>query len=420
MTTALWSITAYAVQLTALTAVALAATSLLRIRAPRAHLRFWQAVFVMALLVPLVQPRASSAPTLGALIQGTGLETIVRANVTPVTPGRADLDITTVIIVILSVGIVARLAWLLIGMLRLRTIVARATPAASLTSMTRELTTALNVRAEVRMTDDLAGPATVGARRPIVLLPPSVLGLSAAVQRAILCHELIHVQRRDWLNTIAEEIWCAVLWFHPVARVIASRVSLAREMVVDEATLRTTCDRRSYAEALLAFSNPQPHMIGVTPLIGRRTLSQRISLIAQEGSMSRRHALSAAVVALTATVLMTAAAVDRFPMFVTLSAQSTVYRPGNGVSLPRVVHETKAEYTREAMQAGIQGSVYLDVVIDENGDVAGVEVNRSLDKEYGLDQAAMDAARQWKFKPGEKDGKPVAVQVEIEMRFRLK
>jgi hypothetical protein len=53
-----------------------------------------------------------------------------------------------------------------------------------------------------------------------------------------------------------------MLWFHPAARVIASRLSLARETVVDEQTILITRDRRAYAEALLAFSNPQPHVIG--------------------------------------------------------------------------------------------------------------------------------------------------------------
>ena len=77
-------------------------------------------------------------------------------------------------------------------------------------------------------------------------------------------------------------------------------------MVVDEQTILITRDRRAYAEALLAFSNPQPHVIGVTPFIGRRTLSQRISLIAEEGSMSRHRAMASAAIALTAVI-----AIDR-------------------------------------------------------------------------------------------------------------
>ena len=147
--------------------------------------------------------------------------------------------------------------------------------------------------------------------------------MSAAVQRAILCHELLHVKRRDWLQTIGEELWRSLLWFHPHAHVIATNLSLAREMVVDEQTILITRDRRAYAEALLAFSDPQPHLIGVTPFIGRRTLSQRISLIAQEVSMSRRRALAGCRYRSPRRIGVTAAAVDRFPMFATLHAQSS-------------------------------------------------------------------------------------------------
>ena len=137
--------------------------------------------------------------------------------------------------------------------------------------------------------------------------------------------------------------------------------------------------------------------------------------------MSRnRRALSRAVLALAACLAITAAAVDRFPMFATLQAQSEVYRPGNGVSLPKVVREVKPDYTREAMDAMIQGSVWLECVVNEEGNVSDIQVTRSLDKEYGLDQAAIDAARQWKFEPGLKDGKAVAVRITIELTFRLK
>jgi TonB family protein len=260
----------------------------------------------------------------------------------------------------------------------------------------------------------------VGVRNPVVLLPDSVRHMSTAVQRAILCHELLHVKRRDWLQTIGEEIWRSLLWFHPHAHLIASRLSLAREMVVDEMTILFTKDRRAYAEALLAFSNPQPHVIGVTPFIGRRTLSQRISLIAEEGSMSRHRAMASAVIALAASIAITAAAVDRLPMFATLQAQSEVYRPGNGVSLPVLVSEVKPKYTAAAMQAKIQGSVWLECVVTETGDIGDIKVTRSLDPEYGLDQAAIDAASQWKFEPGRKDGKPVSVAITIELTFTLK
>lgn len=137
--------------------------------------------------------------------------------------------------------------------------------------------------------------------------------------------------------------------------------------------------------------------------------------------MSRsRRALSRAALALAACVATTAIAVDRVPMFATLQAQSEVYKPGNGVSLPEVVKEVKPDYTPAAMDAHIQGSVWLSCVVDATGDIAEVTVTKSLDTEYGLDQAAIDAAKQWKFRPARKDGEAVAVRITIELTFTLK
>ena len=417
MTEAFWNLAAYALQLSAIVTVAAAAAWALRIRIPRHSLRFWQTVLAIALLLPLAQPRNVAPSALQVLTASFSATAFAQSGASLV----PTLDPARIILIIVAAGMVARLLWLGLGLIRLRSIVARTTADESLAAIAGDLMTSLGVAADVRLSDDLDGPATVGARRPLVLIPRSVLGMSTAVQRAILCHELVHVKRRDWVQTIAEEIWRSILWFHPHARLIAAKLSLSREMVVDEQTILMTRDRRAYAEALLAFSNPQPHVIGVTPFIGRRTLSQRISLIAEEGSMSRsRRALSKAALALAACIATTAIAVDRFPMFANLQAQSEVYKPGNGVTLPVVVTEVKPQYTTAAMQAKIQGSVWLECVVGETGDIVDVKVTKSLDTEYGLDQAAIDAASHWKFKPGLKDGKPVAVRITLELTFTLK
>jgi TonB family protein len=417
MSDALWDLAAYAFQLAVLVTAALTATWALRMRLPRQSLAFWHAVMAIALLLPLAQPRGGDPGSLRLLTQSTASAAISQG-ARPFVP--FGLDAGTMVMLIVGAGIAARLMWLGAGLIRLRSIVGRASSDDSLAPISDELTRSLGVTAAVTISDDLEGPATVGVRRPLVLLPRRVLQMPPAVQRAIICHELVHVQRRDWLQTIAEEVWRSLLWFHPHARVIAAKLSLAREMVVDEATIRITRDRRAYAEALLAFSDPQPHVIGVTPFIGRRTLSQRIALIAEETSMSQHRALAAAALSLAVTIGATAAAGDRFPMFAAVHAQSVVHKPGNGVTLPEVVKEVKPQYTARAMQEKIQGSVWLLCVVGPTGDITDVKVSRSLDAEFGLDQAAIDAARQWKFKPGRKDGKAVAVQITIELTFTLR
>jgi TonB family protein len=97
-----------------------------------------------------------------------------------------------------------------------------------------------------------------------------------------------------------------------------------------------------------------------------------------------------------------------------------VYRPGNGVSIPRVLREVKPTYTAEAMRAKVQGSVFLECVILPDGSVGRVEVVKSLDPTFGLDQEAVKAARQWRFAPGTRFGEPVAVLVTIALDFTLR
>jgi protein TonB len=99
---------------------------------------------------------------------------------------------------------------------------------------------------------------------------------------------------------------------------------------------------------------------------------------------------------------------------------STVYTPGNGVSLPQVVKQVKAEYTSEAKQNRIEGKVGLSAVVLADGKVGDVAVIASLDSIYGLDKNAVLAMKQWEFKPGMKNGKPVAVHISVEMTYSLK
>ncbi len=100
--------------------------------------------------------------------------------------------------------------------------------------------------------------------------------------------------------------------------------------------------------------------------------------------------------------------------------EQEIFTPGSGVTLPTPVRSVKPGYTAAAMDARIEGTVLLDIVVLDDGKVGEAKVTRSLDMEYGLDTQAVEAAKQWLFKPGTKDGKPVAVRVSLEMTFTLK
>mgnify|MGYP003340859355 CR=1 FL=1 len=96
------------------------------------------------------------------------------------------------------------------------------------------------------------------------------------------------------------------------------------------------------------------------------------------------------------------------------------YQPGNGVTTPAVIREVKPTYTSDAMRAKVQGSVWVQCVVQPDGTVTNATVVRSLDSRFGLDEEAVKAARQWRFRPGTRMGQPVPVQIVIELTFTLR
>src|SRR4051812_4130299 len=94
-----------------------------------------------------------------------------------------------------------------------------------------------------------------------------------------------------------------------------------------------------------------------------------------------------------------------------------LFRVGGGVSAPRALYSPDPEYSEEARKAKYQGVVVLWLIVGPDGRPRDMKIARSLG--MGLDQKAIEAVRQWKFEPAMKDGKPVAVQINVEVNFRL-
>jgi protein TonB len=100
---------------------------------------------------------------------------------------------------------------------------------------------------------------------------------------------------------------------------------------------------------------------------------------------------------------------------------SDVYAPGTGgVSNPTLIHEVKPNYTVAAMRGKVQGIVIMEVTVLANGtvDPSSIRITRSL--EPGLDREASIAVRQWRFRPSQLLGRPVASRVIIELGFTLR
>ena len=85
-----------------------------------------------------------------------------------------------------------------------------------------------------------------------------------------------------------------------------------------------------------------------------------------------------------------------------------------------VIFEKKPQYTSDAMRAKVQGSVTIQAIVRTDGSVGDASVVRSLDSTFGLDEEAMKAARQRRFRPGTRFGEPVPVIITIELTFTLR
>lgn len=94
-----------------------------------------------------------------------------------------------------------------------------------------------------------------------------------------------------------------------------------------------------------------------------------------------------------------------------------VFKVGGGVSGPKLIYQPDPEYSEEARKAKFQGTCVLWVVVGPDGRARDIRVARTLG--LGLDEKAIEAVKTWRFEPAMKDNKPVAVQINVEVSFRL-
>jgi TonB family protein len=96
---------------------------------------------------------------------------------------------------------------------------------------------------------------------------------------------------------------------------------------------------------------------------------------------------------------------------------SPLYRVGGGVSAPVPLKTVYPEFSDEARRAKYQGTCLISLIVDTEGKQRNIRVARKLG--MGLDEKAIEAVSQFRFKPAMKDGVPVPVSLTIEVNFRL-
>ncbi|MGH9404676.1 MAG: TonB family protein [Terriglobia bacterium] len=416
------------------------ALHLLRLRVPKVRLIFWQLLLAGCLALPLLDPWEHEP-----VAQGPAQ--VVVSIMQAVTPAAAPVKVfpwAEWILAVLVAGAALRLVWVCLGLIRLRSYRSRSRPFGGAESPIAEAQRLAAASARLYVSPELASPATFGIRSPAVLLPERILSLSPAQQRAVVCHEFLHVRRRDWAWNLAEEFLLCLFWFHPAIWWAVRNIRLSREQTVDAEVVHLTQARKDYLAALLeiAQQSPNARLVSAALFLRENQLAARVALLVKEVAMSKRRLVVGCVVSAAVLLATGVGAARAWPLrFAALAAnppQATspadrvsggveggvsggmsgriaqgvktvphadsmdtygVGSPGVRASFPvssglKLIHTAFVKYPRAAWDA--QGTIMLKMTVDTSGKVSDL---RAFGHEPVLAQAALKAIWQWRFEP---------------------
>ena len=282
------NVAAFVLQVTVIVSAGALLLRLFRIDAPGAVLAFWRVVLLACLTLPFLQPRTIvDVPVTTAAVETTTTALSGAAVSVPTHSPPARWHFGESLLMVLMAGIAARVLWLVVGAYALWRLRRRSALLDPLPEAISRAQARVPVRARFYVSDQISGPITFGVIRPAIVVTSGICAMPGHVQEAIACHELLHVRRRDWLSEILEAAIVTVLWFHPAIWILIGRIRLAREQVVDEATIRLTDSREHYVESLLAVARARlfPSFSPASPFLRRHLLKKRVAQILQERTM---------------------------------------------------------------------------------------------------------------------------------------
>jgi TonB family protein len=298
--------------------------------------------------------------------------------------------------------------------------------------------------ATLRCSSRITGPATIGYRKPRLLLPAGFLKKSSPEDLvAALAHECAHLERHDFLLNLLYQIAALPVAFHPAVWLAKQRIAETRELICDRMAAERLTGARAYAHSLLRLAETMSGRPGAVPpyaigMFDANTLENRIMHLTRiSSSVSARRKLALRLLAIS---LLSASGVAALALTINVepaggaqmaaaagSTAAKIYKVGEDgaghpctastphcVTAPTLVYAPDPEFPKSAKQDG--GVCIVGLIVDTQGHPQQVHVVRSLGLDF--DREAVRTVQRYKFKPAMRDGKPVAVSVNIEVNFR--
>ena len=274
-----------------------------------------------------------------------------------------------------------RLAWLAS---RVATLRRSGGPATGLIlAVTAALSRRMGMRRAVRVLVSAIpdGPSVVGWFRPVILLPAAtIFNLPADQLEAILAHEIAHLRRYDDIVNIAQSVIETLLFYHPAVWWISNRIRHERELCCDDLAVRASGNALCYARALTALERLRVNPPGLAlPALGHSPLEHRIRRIV--GADTEDY-LPKSLPGMLALALA-------------LACIAIYSSPAHG-SAPLPLPPERFVYPESARLDGIEGTVPVEVKIDDSGRVSGA---KAMGGPKELRQAAVESASALHFAP---------------------
>jgi TonB family protein len=299
------------------------------------------------------------------------------------------------------------------------------------------------LRTKVYASSQVHHPMAVGIIKPFVLIPEHLLNkLQDSELRGILLHELSHIHHRDQLTGVLQRFVTALNWWNPFAFVLSAAHSKAREEISDNHVLLQN-NSKEYAECLINLAEKTNLFKRIPVSAGLASphipLKERVKhILSKERIMDTNLKKSTiGVMVLAAFLVLIGIAGSRLTFATSENepamekadtefsavqekdqkkAQEKEKSEKQDVKPPELIKKVDPVYPAEARKAGIEGAVTLEAATDKFGRVESVKVLKSVPE---LDQAAIDAVKQWVYEPMVIDGKPHGVVFTVTCRFSL-
>ena len=286
--------------------------------------------------------------------------------------------------------------------------------------------------AEVAVSSEVSCPVTLGIRRRLVLLPAEIpASLKPDDLDAALAHEFAHMRRRDFAKNLVYALLTLPIAYHPLLWLTRARIDETREMICDAMAATALAGPQKYASSLLRLASlllhdstdTNLHAIGIfdANIFERRIMNLTQQHLELRGL--RRLATAAACIALGFATCASALALRMnvvAPTFIAATTQSTdagtkLHVPAHVIAGNRL-NFVQPIYPKAAKKAKLDGTVVLHAIIGKQGNIEKLDV---VSGPTEFQHSALDAVKQWTYKPYLLNGNPVAVETTITVSYSL-